>query len=338
MSAEPTCGPLPPDVHRASPQRLALPPAATGSTSPWVLAAGREMRGASLKGGTAHPQRDPENKRAANCSLSDDEAQPCPLEASLLMGRSSPDHTGPLVQWGKCRSCLQELGIRLCPTPSFSKLLISQAGEGQPLSWGNLPSDRGSALRKPSSCPSVCRTCSVFRVAQTPHTCSALALESHQHLGARPATDRPPRLMSGETEAQKGRQQGQGHTGGRAGAKFTPGGKEAAGTGQTTQGAGSRALALGDQAAGRPLPHWPCRGLTRGGPEPAFLNPVWKTCSISGRPAACQAFMSPVHGSAAGSLGCTFCVSQGPGTSLKVRAGGGWKSPTTGARGTPGLS
>ena len=154
-------------------------------------------------------------------------------------------------------------------------------------------------------------------------------------------------MTNGETEAQKWREQGRGHMGGRAGAKFTPGGKEAAGTGWMTQGAGSCALVLGGQAAGRPLPHWPCRGLTRGGPEPAFLNPVWKTRSISGRPAACQAFTSPVHGSGAGSLGHTFCVtrdeallgrSPGPGPSLKVTAAGGWKSPTTRARGTPGLS
>lgn len=120
-------------------------------------------------------------------------------------------------------------------------------------------------------------------------------------------------MTNGETEAQKGREQGQGHTGGRAGAKITSGGKQAAGTGRVTQRAGSCALDLGGQAAGRPLPHWPCHSLTRGSPEPAFLNPVWKTRSISGKPAACQAFTSLVRGSGAGSLGRTFCASQGRG-------------------------
>ena len=134
---------------------------------------------------------------------------------------------------------------------------------------------------------------------------------------------------------------------GRAGAEFTPGGKEEAGTGRMTQRARSRALGLGGRAAGRPLPHRSCHGRTRGSPEPAFLNPVWKTRFISGRPAACQAFTSPVLASGAGSLGRTFCVSQGqgpvgpsPGPGHFSESHSWWRLEISNGqtRGTPGLS
>lgn len=166
---------------------------------------------------------------------------------------------------------------------------------------------------------------------------SALALESSSasRSKASPRTD-PLVCEWGETEAQKGRgQEPRPHGGGRAGAKITPGGKEAAGTGQVTQRAGSCALDLGGQATGCPLPHWPCHSLTPGQPRASLSQPCLESTFCLRKPAACQAFASNlVVGLVLGAWGALF-VSQdeallgaqpGPGTSLKVTAGEGWKS------------
>ena len=170
--------------------------------------------------------------------------------------------------------------------------MISQAGEGQPLSWGNLPADDGGALRKPSSRLACLQTTLLLGS----HTRSALADGFHTLFPRVSSVSRSkasqgltPRLTNGETEAQKGRRRAKATREGRAGAEFSPAGKEEAGAGRTTQRARSRALGLGGRAAGGPLPHRSCHGRTRGSSEPAFLNPVWKTRFISGRPAACQA-------------------------------------------------
>lgn len=59
----------------------------------------------------------------------------------------------------------------------------------------------------------------------------------------------------------------------------------------------------------------PCDGLTdrltQGRPELAFLNPVWETVLFERGLLSCQVFTSLVYGSAPGSLGRSFCVSQG---------------------------
>lgn len=103
-----------------------------------------------------------------------------------------------------------------------------------------------------------------------------------------------------------------------------------------TQRAGSCAPDLGGQATGRPsAPLALPQPSTRGSPEPAFLNPVWKARSVSGKPAGpARPLRAWFVGLVLGAWGALLCEprtqallgrSPGPGTSLKVTAGEGWE-------------